>query len=160
MTSSRIERTLLAVKPCAVQRGLIGEVITRIERRGLKIIAMKMKMLTPELLKRHYSHLVDKPFYPLIEASMMAAPVVLMCIEGVEAARVVRAMAGDTNGRNALPGTIRGDYCVSGQENIVHSSDSLETAEKELNRFFQDEDYMEYDSPLVKFIYADDELSS
>ena len=136
MEKKKIERTLLIIKPCAVQRGLIGEVISRIEKRGLKIIAMKMLQLTKEILREHYSHKTDKPFYPLIEASMMAAPVVVICVEGLEAVRVVHDMAGATNGRDALPGTIRGDMSVSGQENIVHTSDSLETASAELKRFF------------------------
>lgn len=158
MENRRTERTLLIIKPCAVQRGLIGDIITRLEKRGLKITAMKMRKLTPEILRQHYSHLTDKPFYPLIEASMMAAPVILMCLEGVEAVRVVREMAGTTNGRNAAPGTFRGDFCMSGQENIVHTSDSLETAQKELDRFFTSEDYSDYTSPLTPFLYAPDEI--
>ena len=89
---------------------------------------------------------------------MMAAPVILCCLEGIDAVDVVREMTGSTNGRKALPGTLRGDFCVSHQENIVHTSDSLETAEKELARFFEPEDYCDYPSPLLGFIYAKDEL--
>ena len=88
----------------------------------------------------------------------MSAPVVLMCWEGVDAVSVVRAMTGATDGRKAAPGTVRGDFCLSHQENIIHASDSPENAEKELRRFFRDEDYFEYDSPLLSYIYSFDEL--
>ena len=153
-----MERTLVIIKPCAVQRGLIGEVLSRFERRGLKLVAMKMTRLDAEICRRHYAHLVDKPFYPIIEESMTAAPVVLCCMEGIDAVEVVRTMAGATNGRKALPGTIRGDYCVSHQENIIHASDSLESAAQELERFFKPEDYCSYDNPLLGYLYAKDEL--
>ena len=147
-----MERTLVILKPCTIQRGLIGEVISRFEKRGLKLVAMKMVQLTPEILRQHYAHMVEKPFYPIIEKSMMAAPVVL------DAVSVVREMAGATNGRKALPGTVRGDLCVSHQENIIHASDSLETAKAELERFFVPSDYCEYPSPLFDYLYAQDEL--
>lgn len=153
-----MERTLVIIKPCAVQRGLIGEVLSRFERRGLKLVAMKMTRLDADICRRHYAHLVDKPFYPIIEESMTAAPVVLCCMEGIDAVEVVRTMAGATNGRKALPGTIRGDYCVSHQENIIHASDSLESAAQELDRFFKPEDYCSYDNPLLGYLYAKDEL--
>ena len=153
-----MERTLVIIKPCAVQRGLIGEVLSRFERRGLKLVAMKMTRLDAEICRRHYAHLVDKPLYPIIEESMTAAPVVLCCMEGIDAVEVVRTMAGATNGRKALPGTIRGDYCVSHQENIIHASDSLESAAQELERFFKPEDYCSYDTPLLDYLYAKDEL--
>ena len=153
-----MERTLVIIKPCAVQRGLIGEVLSRFERRGLKLVAMKMTRLDAEICRRHYAHLVDKPLYPIIEESMTAAPVVLCCMEGIDAVEVVRTMAGATNGRKALPGTIRGDYCVSHQENIIHASDSLESAAQELERFFKPEDYCSYDNPLLGYLYAKDEL--
>ena len=153
-----MERTLVIIKPCAVQRGLIGEVLSRFERRGLKLVAMKMTRLDADICRRHYAHLADKPFYPIIEESMTAAPVVLGCMEGIDAVEVVRTMAGATNGRKALPGTIRGDYCVSHQENIIHASDSLESAAQELERFFKPEDYCSYDNPLLGYLYAKDEL--
>lgn len=153
-----MERTLLILKPSAVQRGLVGEVLTRFERRGLKIVALKMAQLTPEICREHYAHLVAKPFYPFIEASMTASPVVLCCLEGIEAVEVVRQMAGATNGRKAIPGTVRGDYCVSGQENIVHTSDSVDNAAVELARFFKEEDYFSYESPLMPYLYAPDEV--
>ena len=152
-----MERTLLILKPGAVQRGLVGEIISRFEKRGLKLVAMKMKRLDNAILEKHYAHLKDRPFFPWLCESMTAAPVVLCCIEGVEAVRVVREMAGATNARNAVPGTIRGDYAVSSQENVVHTSDSVENAAIELDRFFSPEDYCDYPSPLNAYVYARDE---
>lgn len=152
-----MEKTLLIFKPSAVQRGLVGDVLSRFERKGLRIAALKMAQLTPEVLRQHYAHLVQKPFYPLIEESMMAAPVVLCCLEGVDAVQVVHEMAGATNGRKAQPGTVRGDYCMSNQENIIHTSDSPETAEAELARFFVPSDYFDYELPVQKYLYAPDE---
>lgn len=153
-----MERTFVILKPCTLQRGLVGEVISRFEKKGLKLVAMKMYRFTKEKCAQHYAHLVSKPFYPIIESSMMAAPVILCCWEGIDAVSVVREMTGATNGRNAAPGTVRGDFCMSHQENIVHASDSLETAKTELERFFTADDYFEYDSPLFDYLYAKDEL--
>lgn len=153
-----MEKTLLIFKPSAVQRGLVGDVLSRFERKGLRIAALKMAQLTPEVLRQHYAHLVQKPFYPLIEESMVASPVVLCCLEGVDAVQVVHEMAGATNGRKAQPGTVRGDYCMSNQENIIHTSDSPETAEAELARFFVPSDYFDYELPVQKYLYAPDEL--
>lgn len=152
-----MEKTLLIFKPSAVQRGLVGEVLSRFERKGLRIAALKMAQLTPEVLRQHYAHLVQKPFYPLIEESMMASPVVLCCLEGVDAVQVVHEMAGATNGRKAQPGTVRGDYCMSNQENIIHTSDSPEAAMAELARFFVPSDYFDYELPVQKYLYAPDE---
>ncbi len=153
-----MERTLVIIKPCALQRGLAGEILGRFERKGLKIVALKMYRFTKEKCAEHYSHLTQKPFYHIIESSMMAAPVILICLEGIDAVSVVRDMTGSTNGRKALPGTVRGDYCMSHQENIIHASDSLESAQAELKRFFSEEDYFEYDTPLLPYLYAEDEL--
>lgn len=152
-----MERTLVIIKPGAFQRGLCGEIIHRFERKGLKLVAMKMYRLSKEKCAEHYAHLLERPFYPNVEASMMAGPVVLCCWEGVDAVEVVRSMTGVTNSRKAAPGTIRGDYGMSGQENIIHTSDSVENAAVELKRFFNEEDYFEYDLPMPQFIYAPDE---
>ena len=154
----QMERTLVIIKPCALQRGLAGEILTRFERKGLKIVALKMYRFTREKCAEHYSHLVQKPFYPIIEASMMAAPVILVCLEGIDAVAVVREMTGSTNGRQAQPGTVRGDYCMSHQENVIHASDSLQSAQTELARFFDEGDYFDYPTPLLPFLYAKDEL--
>lgn len=153
-----MEKTLVIIKPCALQRGLTGEIISRFERKGLKLVACKMYRFTKEKCAEHYAHLVGKSFYPVIEASMMAAPVILLCWEGIDAVEVVREMTGATNGRKAAPGTVRGDLCVSHQENIIHTSDSKENAEVELRRFFAESDYFEYDTPLFQYIYASDEI--
>lgn len=153
-----MERTLVIVKPCALQRGLVGEIISRFERKGLKLVALKMYSFTKEKCSEHYAHLVEKPFYPIIEKSMTAAPVILCCWEGLDAVSVVREMTGATNGRKAAPGTVRGDLCLSHQENIIHASDSIESASVELDRFFSKEDYFDYQSPLFDFLYAADEL--
>ena len=107
-----MERTLVILKPGALQRGLVGEIISRFEKRGLKLVAMKMRQLDQEILDKHYAHLKDKPFFPWLCSGMTAAPVILCCWEGFEAVKVVRAMAGTTNARNAAPGTIRGDYAT------------------------------------------------
>lgn len=148
---------MVILKPSAIGRGVAGEVITRFERKGLIIAGMKMIMLDDDILAVHYSHLVDRPFFPRLKASMKATPVVVMCIRGVDAVRVVRAMTGVTNGRNADPGTIRGDYSMSGQENIVHASDSVENGKIELARFFKPEEIFDYTPAGVGYIYANDE---
>ncbi len=152
-----MERTLVLLKPSTVQRALIGEIISRFEKKGLRIAGMKMMQLTDELLDDHYSHLLGKPFFPALKASMMKTPVVAMCLEGVDAIAVVRYITGYTNGRKADPGTIRGDYCMSNQQNIVHASDSPEAAVVELARFFRPEElYDLYDLNLDR-LYAIDE---
>lgn len=149
-----METTLVLLKPSCVQRQLIGEIVHRFERRGLRIAGMKMMQLNEAILRDHYSHLVDRPFFPALAASMMASPIVAMAISGVEAVSVVRAMTGYTNGRVADPGTIRGDYSMSNQQNIVHASDSIENAAIELKRFFRPEEIFEYESATLGFIYA------
>lgn len=151
-----MEKTLILLKPCTVQRRLSGEIINRFERKGLRIVGMKMMQLDDNILAEHYAHLVDKPFFPYLTAAMKAAPVVAMCVEGIDAVAVVRALTGATNGRKALPGTIRGDYSMSGQENVVHASDSPENAEIEIKRFFRPEEIFEYPDPLRPFLYSPD----
>lgn len=146
------------MKPSCVERGLIGEVISRIEKRGLIISGMKMMQLDEAILREHYSHLVDKPFFPSIVESMTACPVIVMCLKGVDVVSVFREMTGVTNGRKAGPGTLRGDFCMSGSLNIIHASDSVENAEIELARFFRPEEIFDYEPATFGFIYGDDEL--
>lgn len=153
-----MEQTLVILKPSAVERGLIGEVITRIQNKGLIITGMKMMQLDETILREHYSHLVDRPFFPSIVESMTASPVICMVLKGVDAVAVFRQMTGVTNGRKAEPGTLRGDYCMSGQANIVHASDSVENAKIEINRFFKPEEVLDYTPSFLKFLYADDEI--
>lgn len=155
---SMLERTLVLLKPCIVMRGLMGEIITRFERKGLRIVGMKMLQMDDELLEKHYSHLVSKPFFPLLRDSMQASPVVAMCVEGLEAVRVVRAMAGMTNGRDAAIGTIRGDYSMSGQQNVVHASDGPLTAKEELARFFRPDEIFDFGDINLDVLYAADEV--
>ncbi|MCC8147327.1 MAG: nucleoside-diphosphate kinase [Bacteroidales bacterium] len=153
-----MEKTLVILKPCTLQRGLIGEVISRFEQKGLILAGMKMAWLSDEVLSEHYTHQKDKPFFQRLKDSMNTTPVVICCWKGVDAVSVVRTMIGATNGRNALPGTIRGDYSVSVQENIVHASDSIETATVELKRFFNDDELFSYDPVLLSNLYANDEI--
>ncbi|KAA6315300.1 Nucleoside diphosphate kinase, partial [termite gut metagenome] len=136
---------------------LTGEIIQRFEWKGLRLAGMKMMQLTDELLSEHYSHLSAKPFFQRVKNSMMKAPVIVCCFEGVEAIQTVRLLAGTTNGRQAAPGTIRGDYSMSTQENIVHASDSQETAIAELNRFFKPEELFDYKQTTLDSLYACDE---
>lgn len=149
---------MVLLKPSAVERALIGEIINRFERKGLRIVGMKMLQLDDDILTEHYGHLKDKPFFGLLKASMMKTPVVAMCLEGVDAIAVVRYITGYTNGRKADPGTIRGDYCMSNQQNIVHASDSPEAAEAELKRFFRPEEIFDLGTLNLSRLYAADEV--
>jgi nucleoside-diphosphate kinase len=154
-----MERTLILIKPDAVQRGLIGKIIARFEEKGLKIAGIKFIRLSDALLNDHYSHLADKPFFPGTKRFMQLTPVVAMCLEGLEAVDTVRALCGITKARAAAPGTIRGDWGMSIQANLVHASDSIETAGKEVSRFFDDSELFEYESALTGAIYSEDELA-
>lgn len=151
-----MEKSLIIIKPSGIQRGLIGPVIERFQRKGLIINGIKMMQLDETILREHYAHLVDRPFFPWVLASMTASPVIVMVVSGIDAITVVRQMVGATNGRNALPGTIRGDFSMSGQENIVHASDSVENAQIEINRFFRPEEVFEYDHINTSFFYSPD----
>lgn len=152
-----LEKTLVLLKPGTVQRALIGEVINRFERKGLRIAGLKMMQLTDAVLSEHYAHLADKPFFQRVKNSMMACPVVALCLEGVDAIEVVRTLAGPTNGRVAPAGTIRGDYSMSFQENIVHASDGPETACAEVARFFRPEEIYDWQPNNHLSTYANDE---
>ena len=153
-----LEKTLIILKPSAVQRGLIGEIINRFERKGLLLTGLKMVWLSDELLSDHYAHLKDKPFFQRVKDSMNVCPVVVCCWKGKDAVKVVRMLTGVTNSREALPGTIRGDYSMSMQENIIHASDSPETAAVELQRFFNADELFDYDLNLISNLYANDEI--
>ena len=153
-----MEQTLVILKPSAIHRALVGKIIDRFQKKGLVITGMKMMQLDEKILREHYAHLVEKPFFPSLLESMMAAPVIVMCLEGKDCVEVVRMMTGATNGRKALPGTIRGDYSMSGQENIVHASDSIEHGQIELARFFKPEEIFKYTPSDLRFFYAPDEI--
>lgn len=153
-----MEQTLCILKPSAVDRGLMGEIISRIEHKGLIVAGMKMMQLNEEILRQHYAHLADKPFFPSIVKSMTATPVVVLCLEGIDAVAVFRKMTGVTNGRNAEPGTLRGDLCMSNQANIVHASDSVENAKIELARFFKPEEIFQWTPSPLSSLYGEDEV--
>lgn len=153
-----MEKTLVILKPSAMGRGIAGEVITRFTNKGLILAGMKMIQLTDAILDEHYAHLIDRPFFNRIKTSMKAQPVIVMCLAGIDAVQVVRTMTGVTNGRNAAPGTIRGDFSMSGQENIIHTSDSVENAKIELDRFFKPEEIFEYTPTTMSLLYASDEV--
>ena len=153
-----METTLVIIKPSGVQRGLCGEVISRFERKGLLIAGIKMMQLGEQILREHYAHLVDRPFFPSLIRSMTATPVGVLAVKGVDAVAVVRAMTGATKARNAAPGTIRGDLGMSGQENIVHASDSTENAAIEIARFFAPEEIFDYTPLIHPAIYCSDDF--
>ena len=153
-----MEQTLIIIKPDALQRALVGETIKRFEQKGLKIVGNKMVNLDEKTLDEHYAHIADKPFYPAVKRFMMSTPVIIQCWEGVECVETVRLICGVTNARKADAGTIRGDMSMSLQSNIVHASDSLETAEKEVTRFFKDEELFDWDMDSLKHIYGEGEM--
>ncbi len=152
-----MERTLVLIKPDAVQRGMIGLITGRFESKGLKVAGLKMMQLTDGILNEHYGHLSDKPFFPRIKSFMQETPVLALCLEGVEAVEVVRSLCGVTNARQAAPGTIRGDFGMSVQCNLVHASDSLETARAEVPRFFSEDELFTYAKAEDTVVYASDE---
>ena len=152
-----MEKTLVLLKPSCVERCLVGEVINRIQQRGIIICGMKMMQLDEKILREHYSHLVDKPFFPALAASMMASPVIAMVLKGVEVVEVFRKMTGVTNGRKAEPGTLRGDFCMSGQANIIHASDSPENAAIEIARFFTPNEIFDYTPVTLPYLYGNGE---
>ena len=131
-----MQKTLILIKPDGVQRGLCGEILSRFERKGLKIIALKMLHVTPELARRHYAEHVEKPFYPSLEKYITSSPIFALVAAGPEAISVVRLLIGPTNGLVAPPGTIRGDFSMSNQLNLVHASDSEVSAKREIATFF------------------------
>lgn len=149
-----MERTLVILKPAALQRELVGEILSRFERKGLHFAGIKMMQLDDALLSEHYAHLKDKPFFGDVKSAMSISPVIVICLEGVEAVKVVRFMAGVTNGRNAEAGTIRGDYSMSVEQNVIHASDSIETAELEIKRFFKEEELFDPKRVGRSFYYA------
>lgn len=152
-----IERTLVLLKPDAVSRRLCGPILGRFEARGLKIVGLKLLRVTPELSQQHYAEHVQKPFYPQLESFITSGPIVAIALEGPDAISVVRAMMGPTNGRQAAPGTIRGDFGLSRQMNLVHGSDGPEAAARELAIYFRPEELLAYETPLDPLTLADDE---
>lgn len=152
-----MERTLVLLKPDAVNRRLCGEILRRFELRGLKFVGLKLLRVSPELARQHYAEHVNKPFYPQLEAFITSGPVIAVAVEGPEAITVVRNMLGPTNGRQAPPGTIRGDFGLSRQMNLVHASDGPEAAARELALYFRPEELLPSEGPLDAWTLAADE---
>jgi nucleoside-diphosphate kinase len=152
-----MERTLVLLKPDCVQRRLMGRILGRFEDKGLNIIAMKMMRMTSELARQHYAEHVDKPFYPGLEQYITAGPLVAMVVEGREAIRVVREMLGETSGLKATPGTIRGDFSVSRQMNLVHASDGAKSADREIPLYFGDDELCLFEPTIARWLKAVDE---
>src|SRR6056297_1551144 len=153
-----MEKTLILLKPDALQRNFLGEVISRFERKGLKIVGLKMMRLSEKTLEKHYSQHKGKNFFKDLVKFMKDSPVVAIVLEGTGAIKAVRNLCGPTVGREAEAGTIRGDFSMSHQHNIVHASDSKETAKKEINRFFKDSELFNYEKYDLTSVYANDEL--
>lgn len=148
------QRTCVLVKPDGLQRGLIGEIITRFERKGLKLVGLKMTRLDESILEEWYSHLKDKPFFPEIKEFMTWTPIVAMAWEGLEAIPAVRKIVGITKAREAEAGSIRGDLGMSGQQNLIHASDSEEAAAKEISLVFNQAELHDYTSATEVLIYG------
>ncbi|MBI3922497.1 MAG: nucleoside-diphosphate kinase [Armatimonadetes bacterium] len=149
-----MERTFVMVKPDGVQRGLIGEIIRRFETRGLRLIGLKMLRIDEGLARRHYRDHIEKPFFPSLLEFITSSPVVAMVVEGKAAVQNVRTMMGALDPTQAQPGTLRGDYTNDKQLNIIHGSDSVENAEREIGLFFTPEEVLDYERTLDRWLVS------
>jgi nucleoside-diphosphate kinase len=138
MADPSLQRTLVLLKPDAVRRGLVGEILSRFEQRGLRIVALELRTIDGAQADRHYAEHVERDFYPPLREFVTSGPLVALVLEGDSAIEVVRGINGATDGRKAAPGTIRGDFSLSNRENLVHGSDSAESAEREIGIWFPD----------------------
>jgi nucleoside-diphosphate kinase len=152
-----MQRTVVLIKPDGVQRGLVGEIMHRFERKGLKLVGIKMILLTDEILDEWYAHHKDKAFFADLKSFMTWTPIVAMVWEGLEAVPAVRKIVGITKSREAEAGSIRGDFGMSGSQNIIHASDSEESAQKEISLIFEENEVFTYESGSECLIYATDE---
>ena len=152
-----MEKTLIMIKPDAINRSLVGEVLHRFERKGFKIVGMKMTMLKDKELEEHYAHLKDQPFFGRLVEFMKKTPTLLMVLEGGNVVDVCRKLAGPTYGVEAPAGTIRGDFSLSRQNTIIHASENKELAEKEIKMFFKPAEIFEYDKIDFEMIYSEEE---
>lgn len=157
--SKEKERTLVILKPDAMHRGLLGEIISRFEKKGIRPVGLKMIKMSNLLLDKHYAQHKGKHFLPKLKEFMMKLPVVVIVFEGLEVVRVVRTMCGPTDGKNAPAGTIRGDFSMSTSNTIVHSSEDIKAAKREISIFFKPNELFNYNRPDLDFYYAEDELS-
>jgi nucleoside-diphosphate kinase len=149
------EKSLIIIKPDAVQRNLVGEIVSRFERKGLKIIGLKMIGVEDAVLEEHYAHIKDKPFFPGIRDFMKSSPVIVMALEGINAVSAIRLLVGPTKAWEANAGTIRGDFSLSTQSNIVHASDSVEAGVLEISRFFAEDEIFSYTKIDTDFVYSE-----
>lgn len=159
MSHIKEERSLIIIKPDAIQRNLVGEIISRFERKGLKLIGLKMMEVSDVLLEEHYAHIKDKPFFGGIRDFMKACPVIIMAVSGINTVSAIRLLVGPTKAYEADAGSIRGDFSMSIQSNIIHASDSVEAAENEISRFFKVDELYTYKKIDTDFIYADSKES-
>jgi nucleoside-diphosphate kinase len=155
MMTTVTERTLVIIKPDGLQRGLVGPIITRLERRGLKIVAMKIIQLSEPLANQHYAIHQGKPFYEGLIRYITSGPVVVMVLEGPSAIDVVRSTMGSTNPTQAVPGTIRADYALTVDRNLVHGSDGPESAGREIRLFFAEEELLAFERDIEKWVFPD-----
>jgi nucleoside-diphosphate kinase len=147
-----MERSLVLIKPDAIQRGLAGKIINRIERRGLRIVAMKMLRMDKELASRHYGIHKGKPFFDSLVDFITSGPIIAIVFEGTQAVEVIRQTMGATNSAKAAAGTIRGDFGIDLQQNLVHGSDSLENAAKEISIFFKPQEILDYRRDIDRWV--------
>ncbi len=152
-----MEQSVVLVKPDGLQRGLIGEIIARFERKGLKLVAIKMVNLDDEVLDEWYGHHKEKPFFPKLKGFMMQTPIIAMVWEGLDSIDTIRKLVGVTKGREAEGGSVRGDFAMSMSNNLIHASDSKESASKEKGLLFADEEVFEYVSALDMLVYSEEE---
>lgn len=152
-----MEQSVVLLKPDALQRGLVGEIISRFERKGLKLVGIKMMNLTDQVLDEWYVHHKEKPFFKDLKKFMMSSPIIAMLWEGLECVSTVRKLCGTTKGYEAEAGSVRGDFSVSGQHNIIHASDSLQTAQKEKDLIFEKSELFEYDKGEYLWVYSVEE---
>lgn len=148
-----MERTFLMIKPDAVQRNLVGEIISRIERKGLKLVGAKLMTVPQSLAEEHYSEHTDKPYYDKLISFITSAPVFAMVVEGEDAVDVSRHIIGKTNPSEATPGSIRGDLGLTVGRNVIHGSDSVESAQREINLWFKEEELSSYEAPRDTWLY-------
>lgn len=152
---AEVQKTLVLLKPDALQRDLLGEIIRRFELKGLKIVGLKFIRLSEEMLTEHYAHLADKPFFASLKQFMMQTPVVGLVLEGIDSVESVRKIVGATNPRAADAGTIRADFSMNVPSNLIHASDTPENAAIELKRFFKDDEIFTYEKITDRFQFGE-----
>lgn len=149
-----MEKTFVMIKPGGVQRELIGEIISRFEKKGIKIVGLKLMRMSREMAEKHYAEHIGKDFFDNLLVTITAGPIVAMVMEGQNVIEIVRKMAGATRPHEALPGTIRGDYVLDTGKNVIHTSDSPESAQREIKLFFDEKEILDYNLATEEWIYT------